>query len=92
MSQKLEILVKEGVASIRDIQKNPTKALKGITRVIRGSSTIGFFFSSDEMDELFEDIEAAMSQELRSRVKEARKGIKPSHLISLDELAVKYGI
>ena len=90
MSQKFEILAKEGVASIRDIQKNPSKALKGITRVIRGSKTMGFYFSNEELDELFEDIEAAMSQELRVRVKEARKGLKSSHLVSLDELAVKY--
>ena len=92
MSQKFEILAKEGVASIRDIQKNPSKALKGITRVIRGSKTMGFYFSNEELDELFEDIEAAMSQELRVRVKEARKGLKSSHLVSLDELAVKYGL
>jgi len=43
MSLDLLLLLRERTASIRDIQKNPSKALQGITRVMRGGKTFGFF-------------------------------------------------
>ena len=92
MFQRFELLAREGVASIRDIQKNPSKALQGITRVVRGSNTIGFFFSNDEMIELLEDLEALASQGLKSRVREARREIAAGKTRSMDAIAKKYGI
>lgn len=92
MTNKLDVLAQERVASIRDIQKNPSRALQGITRVMRGTKTVGFYLSNDEMDNLLEDLEAAASRSLRERVKEARMGLKKSELISLNELAANYGV
>ena len=92
MLKTYQLLTKEHVASIRDIQRNPSSTLKGITRVMRGSKTFGFFFSNEEFDELLEDLEAAASRQLRTRVKEARKGLKEGDLVSLADLASKYGV
>lgn len=92
MSKTYQLLAKEHVVSIRDIQKNPSKVLQGLTRVMRGPKTIGFFLSNEEMDNLLEDLEAAASRSLRARVKEARKGLKANQLVSIQDLAKKYGV
>ena len=86
------LLRREHVASIREVQKNPSKKLRGITRVMRGSKTFGFFFSNEELDELLEDLEAAASKALRARVKKARKCLKKGEVIFLAELAKEYGL
>ena len=92
MSKAYQLLQREHVASIRDVQKNPSRSLRGMTRVMRGSKTFGFFFSTDEFDELLEDLEAASSKDLRARVRLARKGLKKGDVISLTDLAKRYGV
>lgn len=92
MSKMYQLLPRENVASIREIQKNPSKALSGITRVMRGSDTLGFFFSKEDFDELLEDMEAASSPSLRARVKKARAGLKKDEVVSVAELAKEYGV
>ena len=92
MPSQFAFLSKESVVSIRDIQKNPSKALQGLTRVMRGTKTMGFYLSNEEMDNLLEDLEAAASPTLRARVKEARKGLKKSETTSIDDLAKQYGV
>ncbi|MFH1252778.1 MAG: hypothetical protein V1664_00370 [Candidatus Uhrbacteria bacterium] len=87
-----QLLDKEQVASIRDIQKNPSQALRGITRVMRGGKTFGFFFSNEEFDEILEDLEAGACLELRRRVKAARQGLKKSQVFTVEQLAAKYGL
>src|SRR3989339_289249 len=42
MSKAYQLLQREHVASIRDVQKNPSRSLRGMTRVMRGSTTFGF--------------------------------------------------
>ena len=86
-----QLLAKERIASIREIQKSPSKSLFGLTRVMRGSKTLGFFFSVQEFEELLEDLEAASSKSLRQRVRLARKGVKTRDLISISNLAEEYG-
>lgn len=88
----LQILAGENIASIRDVQKNPSRALKGVTRVMRGRKTIGFFFSNAEWEELQEDMEMAASKTLQARVREARKDIKNKATISLADVAKRYGL
>lgn len=92
MSRQFELLTKENVASIREIQKNPSKALRRITRVVRGSQTIGFFFSNEELDELLEEIEASSSQTFKAKIKQGRKEVKEGKTISLSALAKRYGV
>ncbi len=92
MSHTFELLAREGVASIRDIQKNPSKALQGITRVVRGSKTIGFFFSNEELEELMEDLEATVSKSLKVRVTQARRELKAGKTVSLETMAKRYGV
>lgn len=89
-NQTLQVLQKERVASIRDIQKNPSRVLTGITRVVRGSKTIGFFLSNEEFDEFIEDVEASRSKELKRRVKKAHSSVQKHH--SLEKLAALYGV
>lgn len=92
MPKVYHLLRREHVASIRDVQKNPSKSLRGITRVMRGSKTVGFFFSNEELDELLEDLEAAASTSLRARVKEARKGLEKGDIVSIASLVKEYGV
>lgn len=92
MSKAYQLLQRENVASIRDVQKNPSRSLRGMTRVMRGSKTFGFFFSTEEFDELLEDMEAMSSKDLKARVKIARSGLKKSEVVSLSDLARQYGV
>ena len=87
-----KLLAREHVASIRDVQQNPSKSLRGMTRVMRGSKTLGFFFSTEEFDELLEDLEAAASKDLRARVRVVRKSLKRGDTVSLNDLAKTYGL
>lgn len=86
MDKHYQLLTRENVASVRDVQKNPSKSLRGITRVMRGSKTIGFFFSNEELDDMLEDLEAASSKSLRARVKVARAGLKKGEGIPMQTL------
>lgn len=92
MAKPYQIFGQETIASIRDVQRNPSRALQGITRVVRGSKTIGFFFSNDEFDEVLEDLEALASKELQARVRAARKQLKTGVGLSLDVVAARYGV
>lgn len=53
MHGTLRVLAKEHVASIRDLQKSPSTHLKTITRIMKGSATLGFFFPLKEIERLF---------------------------------------
>lgn len=92
MSQQYQFLTKEDVASIRDIQKNPSKALRGITRVVRGSKTIGFFFSNAELEDLLEDLQALSSARFKARVQKARHELKQGRTVSMNDIAKRYGV
>ncbi len=92
MNEQFSVLARENVASIRDVQKNPSKALRGITRVIRGSKTIGFFLSNEEWEDLLENIEAMSSPSFRARVRSARRQMKEGKTVPLAEILKKYGI
>ncbi len=92
MNPKYSFLSQERVASIREIQKSPSSALRGFTRVLRGTKTLGFFFPKDEFDTLLEDMEALSSKNLRARVKKARKGFQKHRRVSLEDMAARYGV
>lgn len=86
----LSILQEEHIASVREVQKNPSKALRGVTRVMRGSKTLGFFLDQKAMRQFFEDIqenfEAANSKGLRKRLKKAEEDIKKGRVIPFREM------
>lgn len=92
MNEKLQLFSNERVASVRDVQRSPSRALQGITRVMRGNQTLGFFLSSAELDELLEDMEALASKELKRRVRSARRGLCVKGTISLNDMALQYGV
>lgn len=86
------ILGRERIASIREIQRNPSRALCGITRVVRGSKTVGFFFDNDEIEDLLEDIEALSSSRYLTRVRKARRELRNGQGTSLEMIARRYGV
>ena len=88
--EALQVLAGENIASIRDVQKNPSRALKGVTRVMRGRKTIGFFFANAEWEELQEDMEMAGSKQLRTLAAKSRAG--KARGVSLQTLAKRYGV
>ncbi len=93
MAKHYSFLDKEKTASIRDIQLNPSKALKGSTRVTRGGKTMGFYFSNDECEEILEDIAAMASKDLKKRVTEARLQFQSQQAgISLGNISKEYGL
>lgn len=88
----LTVLAEERIASIRDIQKNPSRVLRGVTRVTRGSKTIGFFLSSEDFADLVESQEALSSKLFLNRVTKARRQLAAGRGKSLRNFAKEYGI
>ncbi len=86
------LLTNERIASIREIQKNPSKVLRGVTRVTRGSKTIGFFLANEDFADLVESHEALGNASFVRRVKKARRDLKSGKMISLEKLAQEYGV
>lgn len=86
----LSFFTTEHIASIREIQRNPSKALRDITRVVRGSKTIGVFLSNEEFNELLEDLEALGSRTLKARVRAARRGNTAAPALS--DVLARYGV
>ena len=86
------ILGRERTSSIRDIQRSPSRALRGITRVVRGSRTVGFFFSNEEFSDLLEDLEAISSPHFRARMRKARREHRAGRAIPFEVIARRYGV
>lgn len=89
---KHSLLADERVASIRQVQKNPSAALRGITRVMRGSKTIGFFLSNEEFAELVESQEALASKRFVKTIAKARRATVGKKGTSLSAVAKEYGL
>lgn len=83
---KFTVLSQERVASIRDIQKNPSAALKGITRVMRGSKTIGFFLSNEDYKDFLDEF-GVMKPEFEQSLVEAHKQIRAGKVRKISSLA-----
>ena len=86
------VVEKERIASIREIQKNPSRSLRGITRITRGGTTIGFFLSNDDFAELVETKEALSNLAFVKRVAKGRSELKAGRGKCLKSLALEYGI
>ena len=93
MDKKYQILTAHNVVSVRDVQQSPSRALRGITRVMKNGNTMGFYFSNEEFAEILEDLEALGSLELKQRVRQARQNLlKNKNFTSLSQVAKKYGL
>ncbi|HWQ99608.1 MAG TPA: hypothetical protein VN397_02035 [Candidatus Methylomirabilis sp.] len=92
MMNTFSTLADERVASIREIQKNPSRMLRGITRVTRGSKTVGFFLSNDDFAELVESQEALASKPFITRIAKARRDMKAGKGTPLKNLLKEYGV
>lgn len=88
MLQKLNLLRNESIVNIKELQKSPSKYLQGITRIMRGKQTLGYFLGAQEFAELLEDIEAAESQNFAQSI----QGAKADRFVTLGELEARYGL
>ncbi|MFH1789627.1 MAG: hypothetical protein ABH832_00985 [bacterium] len=57
MLKTLKSIQNEYVVNIKELQKSPSRHLRGITRILRGKDTLGFFLSKDQFDVLIHDLE-----------------------------------
>ena len=89
MFQTLKAIQKERVVNIKELQKSPSRHLKGITRILRGKKTIGHFLSERAFDDLLEDLEALSSPNFLKSIRAARKSRK---YVTLEELEKRYGL
>jgi len=86
------VLAEEKTASIREIQKNPSRVLRGITRVTRGSKTVGFFLANDEFADLVENQQARLSAPYVKRVAKGRRDYKAGKGTPLTAVLKAYGL
>jgi len=89
MLQTLKILKNEAIINIKELQKSPSQYLKGITRILKGKKTIGFFLDVEIFENLIEDLEAMNSPKYLDSIKRARDS---KDLTSLSEVNDMYGV
>ena len=89
MLQTLKLLQNEGVVNIKELQKSPSRYLRGITRILRGKETLGYFLTGSIFDDLIEDMEAMSSPNFIKSIIRARQSKK---LTSISDVAQKYGV
>lgn len=69
-----QVLIKEKIVSVSDLQKNPLKALDGkIIRIVKNGKEIGIFMSKDEFEDFIEDnleLKASFKEDLETATKE----------------------
>ena len=79
----------ENVVNVKELQKSPSRSLRGLTRILRGSKTLGYFLDSTIFEDFVEDLEAAASPNYKKRVATARKETGGA---SLEDLNARYGV
>ncbi len=89
------LIGQEKVVLIRELQKHPTKALQGVTRIMRGGESLGVFFPDAILEALMEDLEMLHSDRLKKRVKHVRNSLKrggTKRFASARSVAKRYGV
>lgn len=89
MLQSLKLLKNEKMVNIKELQKSPSRHLQGITRILRGKTTLGYFFAEKIFNDLVEDMEAMSSPNYLKSVMRARKN---KRLTPLSQVKKRYGI
>ncbi|MEK7540075.1 MAG: hypothetical protein AAB558_02400 [Patescibacteria group bacterium] len=90
--QQFEILNQERVVSIRELQMNPSKVLKGITRIMKNGKSIGFFLDKEALEDMLEDFEALNSPKYLASIRRADQEIREGKTLSLGKVMKKYGV
>ncbi len=89
---QLQVLAQENVVSIRDIQRNPSRVLKGITRVVKNNRTMGFYLDKENYEDLLEEEAMLNNPRFMKELEESYKQAKAGKTISLKDVAKEYGI
>lgn len=92
MLNKLDLLTKENIVTIRDLQKNPSQALKGISRIIRNGKTVGFFFSQVDLEDLMADTEETVSPQFQKKIIAGKKQTARHQGMELADVKKRYGV
>lgn len=82
-----ELLMKEKVISLSDLQKNPGKALNGpIIKITKNGRVIGTYFTQEELEDLLESFlpfREDFEKELEIAIEESKN---PDNLLTLDSI------
>ncbi len=89
MLQTLKTIRNEEVINIKELQKSPSRYLQGLTRILRGKKTLGYFLDEDIFSNLVEDMEAISSPNYLESILKTRKSKK---LTSLSKVEKMYGV
>lgn len=89
---QLQILAEENIVSIRDIQRNPSRALKGVSRVIKNNRTIGFYFDKEAYENLLEEEAMLNNPRFLKKIAEARKEAREGKIVPFEEILKEYGL
>lgn len=92
MIQQLMIVNKEKVVSVRDVQRNPSAVLQGLTRIVKNGKTLGFFLNKEEWEELKEDMEALSSPQYLQSIRDADEQIMRGETVPIEQVMKEYGI
>lgn len=88
MFATLQALKREHIVNVKELQKSPSRALRSITRILKGSATLGYFLTAQVFEDFVEDLEAASSTSFRNRIVRAR-GEKGG--LTLAQVKQRYG-
>lgn len=90
--QQFKILTQERVVSIRDLQKHPSQALQGVTRIVKNGKSLGIFFDEETLEDMLEDFEAMSSPKYLASIRKSDKEIKEGKVVSLAAMKKEYGL
>lgn len=89
MLNTLQALKHERIVNIKELQKSPSRSLQGLTRILKGSTTLGYFLSAQDFEDFVEDLQAAQSLSYRRRIARSRRSKK---VLSLAQVQKRYGL
>ena len=90
--ETIRTIKSEHIVNVKELQKSPSRSLRGITRILRGKKSLGLFISEETINDFLEDLEAASSTTYLASIRTARREAKNRKNITLDTLKKRYGI
>lgn len=89
MLNTLKAIQNENVVNIKELQKSPSRYLRGLTRIQRGNKTLGYFLDQASFSDLIEDLEAVKSKSFIKSIASARAS---KNKLTLDQAKKRYGL